>query len=131
MSLPLVVEIALGLVFIYLILSLLTSEIQELVATVLQWRAEHLRKSIENLLEGDLRSELTAPKFVSELYNNPLIQSLNQEARGSLAQFFRSISRGIVFLFRQLTRSRNVFDQQTSGPSYIPSDTFRSPCCKL
>ncbi|MEH1803369.1 MAG: hypothetical protein V7L13_30240 [Nostoc sp.] len=52
MNLPVVVDITLGLVFIYLILSLLASEIQELIATFLQWRAKHLKKSIELLLAG-------------------------------------------------------------------------------
>jgi flagellar biosynthesis protein FliR len=41
MSLPLILDIAIGLIFIYLILSLLASEIQELIATLLQWRAKH------------------------------------------------------------------------------------------
>jgi hypothetical protein len=47
MNLPFVLDVAIGLIFVYLILSLLTSEIQELLATLLQWRAAHLKKSIE------------------------------------------------------------------------------------
>jgi hypothetical protein len=41
MSFPVIVDIAIGLAFIYLLLSLLASEIQELIATILQWRAKH------------------------------------------------------------------------------------------
>lgn len=123
---PLVVEIAIGLVFIYLILSLLTSEIQELIATVLQWRAEHLKKSIENLVTGGDRNEPIYRKFVDELYNSSLIRSLNQEAKGVFAEAFRQMARSISTVFRQITRSRNVFGQQTSGPSYIPPTTFSS-----
>ena len=52
MSLPLVLDVAIGLAFIYLILSLLASEIQELLTTLLQWRAKHLKDSIEVLLAG-------------------------------------------------------------------------------
>lgn len=124
MGLPLVVEIAIGLVFVYLILSLLTSELQELIATVLQWRAEHLKKSIETLLTGEYSKELSYRKFVGELYNSPLIRSLNHQAKGGFAEGFRRIANGIIVLFRQVTRSRNVFGQQTSAPSYIPPDTF-------
>lgn len=43
MNLPFILDVAIGLIFIYLILSLLASEIQELIATVFQWRAEHLK----------------------------------------------------------------------------------------
>ncbi|MBD3887332.1 hypothetical protein IFO70_37800 [Phormidium tenue FACHB-886] len=53
MNLPFIVDVAIGLVLIYLILSLLSSEIQEILATILQWRAAHLKKSIEILLLGD------------------------------------------------------------------------------
>ena len=56
MRLPVILDIALGLIFIYLILSLLASEIQELIATILQWRAAHLKKSIEIFLAGDVKN---------------------------------------------------------------------------
>ncbi|MCC5670253.1 hypothetical protein LC653_42320 [Nostoc sp. CHAB 5784] len=53
MSLPFLLNLVIGLIFIYLILSLVASEIQEILATLLQWRAAHLRKSIEILLTKD------------------------------------------------------------------------------
>jgi hypothetical protein len=52
MNLPSILNVAIGLVFIYLILSLLSSEIQEILATLLQWRAKHLQQSIELLVYG-------------------------------------------------------------------------------
>lgn len=124
MNLPLIFEIVIGLLFIYLILSLLTSEIQELVATLLQWRAEHLKKSIENLITGEVVDQPMHRSFVDDLYNSALIRSLNQEAKGLLATSFRQIVQGIVTLFRTLTGTRNIFGEQRSGPSYIPPETF-------
>ena len=53
MSLPIILEIAIGLIFIYLTLSLVASEIQEILSALFQWRAEHLKRSIEQLLAGD------------------------------------------------------------------------------
>jgi hypothetical protein len=55
MNLPAILDIVLGLIFIYLILSLLASEIQELITTLFQWRAEHLKKSIEIMMAGNVR----------------------------------------------------------------------------
>lgn len=124
MNLPLVFDIAIGLIFIYLILSLLASEIQELIATLLQWRAEHLKKSIEILLTGE---EVDAPlnrRFADELYRSPLIKALNQEGKGIFATFFRRISQRLGDFYRAITRTRNVFGEQRSGPSYIPSEAF-------
>ena len=80
MNLPFILDVALGLIFIYLILSLLASEIQELLTTVLQWRAEHLRRSIEILLAGDAQNSEKPEviQLVNKIYGNPLIQSINQ-----------------------------------------------------
>ena len=87
MNLPFILDIALGLVFTYLILSLLASEILELIATLLQWRASHLRKSIEILLAGGTRNseEGKIVQLVNNIYSNPLVSNINQEAKGFLA----------------------------------------------
>ncbi|MEO0539567.1 MAG: hypothetical protein AAFZ80_01750 [Cyanobacteria bacterium P01_A01_bin.105] len=125
MSLPVVLEIALGLVFIYLTLSLIASELQEILGTVFQWRAEHLKYSIETLLAG--RGEQDTPEarqFADQLYASPLIRDLNYEARGPLARAPRQLLHGVGTLYRLITRARNVFGSQTSGPSYIPAETF-------
>jgi methyl-accepting chemotaxis protein len=125
MSLPLILEVAIGLVFIYLTLSLLASEIQEIVGTLLQWRAEHLKRSIEVLLAGnDPESRQAAEEFANQLYDSPLIRSLNQEATGPIGRGFRLFNKTIGSLYRLLTRTRNVFGKSTSGPSYIPAPAF-------
>lgn len=125
MSLPLILEVAIGLVFIYLTLSLLASEIQEIIGTLLQWRAEHLKRSIEVLLAGnDQESQRAASDFANQLYDSPLIRSLNQEATGPIGRTFRLFNKTIGSGYRLLTRTRNVFGKSTSGPSYIPAPAF-------
>lgn len=169
MSLPIVLEIAIGLSFIYLTLSLVASEIQEILSALFQWRAEHLKRSIEQLLAGDsysgdlssysgdltrgdstsgdsisgnasgLESEAAqksqikadqrqnnraAKALADRLYDTPLIGNLNYEAQGRLARGLRGILHAIGFVYRTLTFSRNVFGTRTSGPSYIPAETF-------
>ncbi|PSN19772.1 hypothetical protein C7271_05595 [filamentous cyanobacterium CCP5] len=126
MNLPFVLDIALGLIFIYLVLSLLASEIQEIIGTVLQWRAEHLKRSIEVLLSGnDRNSEKSAQALADILYDAPLIRSLNQEAKGGIARSFRGVCHAVGQGYRLLSGARNVFGKaQTSGPSYIPSEAF-------
>ncbi|MDZ8259078.1 hypothetical protein [Nostoc sp. ChiQUE01b] len=118
MNLPVVVDITLGLVFIYLILSLLASEIQELIATLLQWRAKHLRTSIELLLAGGSESEksdiINAIQLVQKLYNDPLINTLNQQAKGKVEKHFQEITKN---------PNKQILEKQ-SGPSYLPSETF-------
>lgn len=125
MSIPFILEVVLGLVFIYLVLSLLASEIQEIIGTLLQWRAEHLKRSIEVLIAAnDKDSKAAAAAFTDRLYDTPLLQSLNQEATGPIAHFFRLINHAIGRIYRTVTRARNIFGDKTSGPSYIPAKTF-------
>lgn len=126
MNFPIVLDIALGLVFIFFVLSLLASEVQEIIGTLLQWRAEHLKQSIEVLLAGnDREREASAQALADALYESPWIRSLDQEAKGSIARSFRRISHFIGRVYRTLTGQRNVFGVgKTSGPSYIPSEAF-------
>jgi len=141
MNLPLVFDLALGLIFVYLILSLLASEIQELITTLLQWRAEHLKKSIEILVSGgretqrqnsktidsnsnELNSETLGIQFADKLYKHPIIRSLNQEAKGPLATAFRRISYFFSSMSQAVFGGRNVFGDLRSGPSFIPAASF-------
>jgi uncharacterized protein Yka (UPF0111/DUF47 family) len=126
MNFPIVLDIALGLVFIFFVLSLLASEAQEIIGTLLQWRAEHLKQSIEVLLAGNERDkEKSAQVLADALYESPWIRSLDQEAKGSIARSFRQISHFVGRIYRTVTGQRNVFGVgKTSGPSYIPSEAF-------
>ncbi len=128
MNLPLLLDIAIGLIFTYLILSLLASEIQELISTLLQWRAEHLKKSIQVLLSGGGGSQDTeqVKRLADRLYDHPLIKSLNQEAKGEFARFFRRINALIGDAYRKITGTEEMFDRKRSGPSYISPEVFAS-----
>ncbi len=69
-------NIAIGLILAYLVCSLVSSQVQELIATVLEWRAQHLKHGIAHLF-GESSSE---DPLVSKFYNNPLIQGLNHKS---------------------------------------------------
>jgi hypothetical protein len=116
MNLPIVIDIAVGLILIYLMLSLLASEIQELLTTLLQWRAVHLKESIEGFLSGNDPERLReARQLANRLYNHPAIEALNHEAKGAAARAPRLLTRWIPTA---------VFGKRHSGPAYIASETF-------
>jgi hypothetical protein len=134
MNLPFILDVALGLMFIYLILSLLASEVQELITTVFQWRAQHLRRAIEILIGGDVPTseDLKVIKLANQIYDNPLIRSINQEAKGLLATLPRKFTWATASLYRSFQgvqpgfqKNATVFgDSRRSGPSYIPASNF-------
>ncbi|MCW6035659.1 hypothetical protein K4A83_05145 [Spirulina subsalsa FACHB-351] len=96
MNLPTLLNVAIGLVFIYLTLSLFVSALEEFLAGLLKARAKNLRDGIINLLEG----KGAEGEMMGKLYHHPLIRSLSQG------------------------RIKNKLQQMLPSPSYIPSDVF-------
>jgi hypothetical protein len=120
MNLPVVLDIAIGLIFIYLIASLLASELQELLSTLLQWRAKHLREAVQNLLAGGQGTQETDQLrgFVENVYSDPLLKNINQGSKGLIGSVGH-------WLYHNVFYRTSVFgDRQTTAPSYIPSETF-------
>ncbi|MEA5536481.1 hypothetical protein [Crocosphaera sp. XPORK-15E] len=116
LNLPLILDIAIGLIFIYLVLSLFASEIQEIITTLLQWRAKHLKNSIEHLFLGTSKEEediIQTKALVDNLYKNPLIKSINHQSKDKITGLLKLI----------ISPFSKVNDQNTA-PSYIPCKTF-------
>ena len=89
-------DVALGLIFVYLILALICSAISETISSVFSWRAKFLREGIANLLDPtDARHGM---EITERLYGHPLVNGLIRPIR---------------------PRSRRM-----RYPSYIPSRTF-------
>jgi hypothetical protein len=61
-------DVAIGITFIYLLLSLICSAVNELISAILKARADFLEKGIVHLLEDK--------QFADKLYQHPLIRSL-------------------------------------------------------
>ena len=88
-------NVAIGVSFIYMILSLLISELQENITSLLELRAVSLKSSLINLLEGkDKYDNHEKAEIMQALYNTSLMKSLNQGKKNS------------------------------QGPSYIPKEIF-------
>jgi hypothetical protein len=69
-----ILDVAIGLVFFYLVLSLVVTAANELFAAWFRRRAWMLSKGIKNLLDDDALAQ--------KLYSHPLIRSLRQSSRG-------------------------------------------------
>ena len=91
-------DVALGLVFIFLVLSLVCSLFQELVATAFSWRAEFLERGIRRML-----CDPAEPKAqVDRAFSDKLLES--------------------PFIREKL--SANVLTKRRAVPSYLSSRTF-------
>ncbi len=68
MDLTVIIQVAIGIIFVWVILAVITSQIQEWIASGLAWRASMLEDAIEQMLGN--------PEVKNKLYNHPLIQGL-------------------------------------------------------
>jgi hypothetical protein len=67
-----ILDVAIGMIFIYLLVSLVISAINELIAAKLKSRATNLSHGIQALLQDSSQAG-----WVAKLYQHPLIQSLS------------------------------------------------------
>ncbi|HEX7186304.1 MAG TPA: hypothetical protein VF756_31060 [Thermoanaerobaculia bacterium] len=96
-----VLEVAIGVIFAYLLLSLIVTAVTELISGWLKWRAKDLRAGLQRLLNSE-----QPEKWVSALYEHPLIQGLTQDRR------------------KAASADSTAEAAAGRGPSYIPSRTF-------
>ncbi len=68
------IEVAIGVIFIYLSLSLVCTAANGLIASLTKWRAKTLAEGIRNLLQYDKGME-------HQLYNHPLVRGLYRKGK--------------------------------------------------
>ena len=67
-----IIDVALGLMLLYILLSSIVSAVQELVASCCDLRARNLCAGIKNLIDGPC----ARPAFAEKVYDHPLIKNL-------------------------------------------------------
>jgi hypothetical protein len=73
-----VLEVGLGLIFVYLMVSLVCTAANEALASFFAWRAKDLRAGVRNLLDGH---DSATGEWVGRLYAHPLIQGLYRKGQ--------------------------------------------------
>lgn len=99
-------DVVLGLVFVYVVLSLLCSAVVETLSSVFAWRADFLKKGLRNLLEDP-----NAPDLMDRVFDHPLVSGLirpGSDPRGRVGRL-----PGVRSFVRWTRRERY--------PSYLPS----------
>lgn len=128
MPITIYIEIAIGIVFVWLFLALAVMAIQEWVAAISRKRAKDMQDILRGMLEDPsaLLGTIDNDSIVKQLYRHPAIQSLCKPIKGK-----RRIER--LNKRKQDGKAiQNAFDVEgkdsQSGwwglPSYIPNKTF-------
>lgn len=87
------VDVSIGLAFMYALLALWVTTVQEAIATVASWRAKDLYAAIHDMLtEGE------SSPLVNKLYEHPLIKNLVQKGLDTLPSYIPSKTFAIALL---------------------------------
>jgi len=105
-----VLNVVIGLIFIYLLYSLLATIIQEIIATNLGLRAKMLNKGISRMLDDNSNAKETSDAF----YSHPLIKYLGENNSRSKPAYLNSknFSKVVIDLLRG--------DKLLANQSFIP-----------
>ena len=103
-----IVDVAIGIIFVWIVLSLSTIQIQEWITTVLDKRAKDLEKSIHEMLAN--------PNIKSQFYDHPVIRGLTSRKRSEPSR--------IPAWFYRYPILRGFTKERRRLPSYIPAQQF-------
>jgi hypothetical protein len=133
-------DVAIGLIFLFVLLALVCSTINEAISAIVGLRARFLQLGIMNLLSGDTWPTEAGKEWTAALYKHPLVQSLIRPGRGLDVENGPDAKNGDVKKARtgRLRRAWRWFRQPTDDPtklvrwwqrpapypSYLPSRTF-------
>ena len=67
-------DVALGLIFVYPVLALVCSALNETISSVFSWRASYLREGVANLLDPENHSQ--GQELVKQIYAHPVVNAL-------------------------------------------------------
>jgi len=102
-------DVAFGLIFVYFVLAIVCSGLNEAMASLARWRAQDLERGLWELMQDPKQGSAALEKLKS----HPLIQPmLNPKNKGSAAPS------------PPLENGRPKTSRKTDFPSYIPSRTF-------
>jgi hypothetical protein len=105
-------DVALGLFFVYFVLALVCSALNEVIATAAGWRSSDLERGLENLFRD--------PDALRQFERHPLVKGLFDPKRTDKAAKAAK-SKGRRFLHQTILRGQYP---PSRYPSYIPSRTF-------
>ena len=125
-----VLDVAIGMAFVYLLLSLIASVIQELLATFMQLRAANLEKGLHSLFSGE--SIGSGMDLVNSIYDHGLVRGLYSDPKkdsGKLPSLFRKVMNWVRTMMRRVIgisadKPLTITADPLLLPSYIPSRTF-------
>ena len=109
MHLQEILEVAIGLVFMWLVISVAAMSVQEWISNLLEWRSKDLQGAIGKMLAN--------PDLLKEFYNHQIIRGLSKDN-----SWWNNFTSWVGNLYRRLVKKPVIYSELK--PSYIPASDF-------
>jgi hypothetical protein len=127
-----ILDVAIGVIFIYLLLSILCTAANEWVAAVTRRRGEMLRKGIQQLLENQpTRGEGDTDAFLREFYKHPLITSMMHDKNHPTYLAPRTFAAVVTDLLTAAKPGAVEFDDLEEGGKELPEGNVKKSVLAL
>ena len=127
-----VLDVIIGLVFVYLLLSILCTAANEWVAALTKRRGEMLRRGIHQLLENQpTRESGDADAFVQEFYRHPLVTSMMHGGSHPTYLSPRNFAAVVTDLTTAAKPGTISFDDLEAGAKDLPDGTVKKSLLAL
>ncbi|MDE3092065.1 MAG: hypothetical protein KGJ80_22045, partial [Chloroflexota bacterium] len=119
-----IVDVAVGLIFFYFLFSMITSHINEFIATRMQWRANDLEDQIRHML-GD-------PDLANKVLQSPMITSITSKSGKPSYIPPNTFALALFDAFVPEGQNANVFEHVRAGvASNLPTNTASQAVLKI
>jgi len=118
-----ILDTAIGLIFVFLLISLVVSAANELLTAFFNWRAKNLFVGIRELLQDS-----SATGLVTFFYEHPLIRSLSANNQKPSYIPSRSFALAVLDIVSPATSSNRTLEELNAGIDKLPNSlqvTFR------
>lgn len=105
-----IIEVAIGLIFVFSLLSILVTQINNVVVSILNLRARRLKEQLDVMLSD--------PVIRAKIMTHPLIRMVDAE----ISDFVLTDSEGDARLTEEI--ARRMTEKQKARTDYIPTDAF-------
>jgi hypothetical protein len=116
-----ILDVIIGLIFVYLLLSILCTAANEWVAALTRRRGETLRRGIKQLLSDQPTIDRSAPEgFLREFYEHPLIKSMMHDTKHPAYLAPRNFSAVVTDIMTGAKETNLTFDEFLAGANSLP-----------
>jgi hypothetical protein len=126
-----VLDVAVGLVFVYLLLSIFCTAVNEWISGILQTRAKTLKAGISGLLDNQLFNADTKSTFLGEFYKHPIVTGTMQNGGDPSYLSSRTFSTTIMDLVTPAVQGARTFDDFMKGIQGLPDGDVKKALLSL